>query len=87
MLTQYALLKDQVFTLSYDQISKNGLLPKYAEEANKLLLQEEEETRKLIEAGKDKVQRLADTLEEKSHMNTEEIKAILGKSSETESGT
>ena len=77
MFTQGAFDKDHLFTMPYEEIQKNGLLPRYMDDVNLLLHEQEEETRKLVEAGKDTILGLADVLSKKGHLNRDEIAAIL----------
>ena len=77
MLSQFAFEKENLFTMPYDQLVKGGLLPEYAKEANKILLEQEKETRRLIEEGKEIIRQLAEALNKKSHLTADEIRKIL----------
>ena len=65
-------------TLSMDMIMKSPLAEKYVDKLNEIMKRELDITIDIISRNKDKVGRLADALIDRSRLDTDEMKEILG---------
>lgn len=77
MLISYGMCDDHLFSMSIERLMNSPMLSEYIKTAEEILAQQEKICTELIMEGKDKIATLADKLLENSHLNSEEIDAIL----------
>ncbi len=80
ILSTYGMEDGRLAVLSRDEVLKSPLADEYLKRINEILDQEMEKTLKLIEDGKETIQRIADALVEKSHLTGEEFLSLIRES-------
>lgn len=77
LICSYGMEEGQLIFLTKEEIFKSSLAEKYVAMVNKLLDEQMKETIRLIEDGKDTIQRIADELVKNNHLTGEEFKNLM----------
>ena len=77
MVTEYGFVKDQMIALPFEYQMNFGIPQDYLNIANQILLEEQKECERLISDGKEKIEKLVQTVLQENSLMMEDIKNVL----------